>query len=307
MAYKTLNQLPDRTRGRLLEVERGFRTRYAVNRKPLEEGVCVRFIADRPQSLTFLGIDSGSIVYQTAMGTIRRPLKRASFGIRYDIYKTEVWTRNDIRELAKAGHISLNFDTAYCSSKHAVEVAIYDKWLRRWAHVSWESIGQNDGAVVLPEHTDRETGRIRITEAMAQLPISEPTEKTKLRLGMDEMAARSARVLKERTHLAPEVANVVCIFRGNIERRLADQKVHIDDDGERIRIRYLADGTLENREKRLDEGVRFPIGEDYTVNLNAYPLNRNDPVGANRINHIALCIVFDPENKVAGKYLFPCR
>ncbi|MFH1784966.1 MAG: hypothetical protein ABH842_00920 [Candidatus Micrarchaeota archaeon] len=158
--------------------------------------------------LFFLGIDNGAMVYRNRnLDKILRPLKRISFGLRYDIYATDILTRDDVERYISAGKLDPSTVPGFFSSQHAFATVVFDKWSNEWLAPTWHSIGRNLDSLA-PLWSGNTTAReqapisatpfdsaaiVRSTDIPSAIAKQEPT---RLRLGIPEL------MLRVESHLA---------------------------------------------------------------------------------------------------------
>ncbi|MBI5698566.1 MAG: hypothetical protein HZC29_08855 [Thaumarchaeota archaeon] len=149
LAKRTL--LERRLDGRVAEVFQKYLAPYARNLEvlPLRPHTAVEIAGQERARVTFMGMDKGRLLYETdtSYRVIGRKLEK-SWGLRFDIYHSDFWTRTSVTELfgAYAGN---GFNPSAVSRFQAMEVAVHDK-KTGGLYVNWYSIGANKDRVAEP-------------------------------------------------------------------------------------------------------------------------------------------------------------
>jgi hypothetical protein len=197
----------------------------------------------------FLGMKDGALLYRAHSGhEFLRPLKRVSFGWRYDIYSAGYWTREMV-EATIPRQLVTNFKSEGVSRVQSAEIVVFDKKARQ-AYPMWVSLGLNRdriGEAEAPAHktlpapgssTIQDGSGHRASWIMKPEHKPEPAQQpeTVCILAVDEAMRLATEVYRKKTLKYP-ISDVKMVV-GSLILNVAGQGVLISRDGDTIRARY---------------------------------------------------------------------
>ncbi|MCI0563397.1 MAG: hypothetical protein MN733_33395 [Nitrososphaera sp.] len=219
----------------------------------LKPGEQIAISGQRDSSVTFMGIENGGLHYRAHSGhELIRPLKRISFGLRFDIYSAGYWTRESVQSTIPSSLVT-NFKAEGVSRVQSAEIVVFDKKTGD-IYPMWLSLGVNKDQIL--EKTEPPPMTYQRTASLPQRDMPPPVRtvvKTDLRpkpdqqapqtvgmLGMDEAMKIATEVYRRKTVKSP-ISEVKFVMGSQI-LNVAGQNVLISSDNGIIRVSYKEDG-----------------------------------------------------------------
>lgn len=273
--------------------------------------------------MDFLGIRKGKMLYQSGKkDVIERKLRKVSSGWRYDIFVSEIMSREEIRSHIASGRLDPAINVIQCSHNHAFELAVLDKKTGKWLPPVWFSIGTNQdslltGRTAQDRFATPVVARGTVPEVHSTIredlpdPVHAPDQNgpTRLRLGIEELKNRLIDHLASTYHF--DITFITPIFSSSpttfqLDRNTVDAfRCSYSLESGVIHLSWSSDGKTNYQKdvdtRTFDPKYRKPIGNDYTVSTNAFSLN--SPHGDRKTSFLIASVVYDDIGNPYGYFV----
>jgi hypothetical protein len=229
-------------------------TKTAPTFLALSPGEQIAISGQRDSHVTFEGVQAGGLHYKAHSGfEMIRPLKRISFGLRFDIYSAGYWTRDNVQSTIPSSLVT-DFKPECVSRVQSAEIVVIDKKTGN-VYPMWLSLGVNRDRILekrmdvqrtelLPQRTELLPGRSVAPPPRVMQPEHRPDQtnqpSTVCILAMDEAMKIATGVYRRKTLKYP-ITEVKMVF-DSLVLNVAGQGVIVSSNSGTIRVKYKEDG-----------------------------------------------------------------